>query len=125
MKLTYNQIDEINSAYSNLSFKEAAILDAAINMTKLKPILDTILAYKSKLIKKYNDGKETIGSDHKNWGKFITEFNQTLTKEEELPELIKIKKTDLDLQAAPTQANGQKINLQAPISVLLSRGLLE
>ncbi len=125
MKLTYSQIDEINSAYLNLPFKENATLDAAVNITKLKPILDTILTYKSKLIKKHADGKETIGSDHKNWSKFITEFNQTLTKEEEVPELIKLKKIDIDFQNPPQEAGGRKTNLQGPISVLLSKGLLE
>lgn len=124
MKLTYRQIDELNSAYLNLSFKENAVMDSAININKLKPLLDTILTCKSKLIKKYNNGQENISADNKNWDKFLNEFNQSLLREDDVPELIKIKKADIDLQS-PIEINGQKVKPQALIAVLLAYGLLE
>ncbi|MEK6884101.1 MAG: hypothetical protein AABY22_31015 [Nanoarchaeota archaeon] len=124
MKLTYQQIDELNAAYLNLTFKEGGVMNAAENINKLKPLLDTILTCKSQLIKKYNKGQETISADHPKWRDFLDEFNKNLLKEADVSELNKIKKTDIYLQNIP-QGDGQKTNPQGFIAVLLARGLLE
>lgn len=122
MKLTYQQIDELNAAYLNLTFKEGGVMNAAENINKLKPLLDTILTCKSQLIKKYNKGQENISIDHPNWGDFLNEFNKSLLKEVDVPELNKIKKTDIYLAA---QTDSQKTSPQVFIAALLARGLLE
>lgn len=124
MKLTYQQIDELNAAYLNLTFKEGGVMNAAENINKLKPLLDTILTCKSQLIKKYNKGQENISIDHPNWADFLSEFNKSLLKETDVPELNKIKKTDIYLQNT-AQNDGQKTNPQVFVAALLARGLLE
>lgn len=125
MHTTYQQIDELHTAYLVLPFKGDAILSASENITKLKPHLDTILMVKSKLIKQHNKGAESISSSDKGWAKFNEEYSRALSKEVDTGELIKLKKIDIDLTSPPVNNNGQKINLQGPISVLLSKGLLE
>lgn len=124
MKLTYQQVDELNSCYLHLFFKGIGIIDSATNITKLKPFLDVVTTTKVKLIKKHTDGKESISSDHKNWRKFTEEFNEVITKEIEIPELTKIRKQDIDIEV-PITINNNRVNPQGFISVLMSRNLLE
>lgn len=124
MKLTYKQIDELNAAYLNLTFKEGGVMNAAENINKLKPLLETILTCKSQLIKKYNKGKESISIDHPNWDNFLNEFNKSLLKETDVSELNKIKKTDIYIQTS-FQNDEQKTKPQVFIAILLTQGLLE
>ena len=124
MRFTYQQIDELHTAYLILPFKVESLLTAAENITKLKTHLETLLTVKSKLIKQYNKGAESISSSDKGWTRFTEDYNKALVKEVEINDLAKLKKTDIDISNPPLN-NGQKINLQGPISVLLSKGLLE
>lgn len=119
MKLNYNKIDSLNNAFLHIPLRGISILDSAENITKLKPHLDTILTVKTKLINQHTNGKDNIQSDHKNWNKFVQEFNKNLEKEVDVGELVKVKKTDLDLDRAA------QINLQGFLAVLMDHGLLE
>lgn len=127
MKLTYSQLDELNSAYLFLPFKTDTIMAAAENITKLKPHLDAVLTLKAKLIKQYTNGEDNISSSHQNWNKFSIDFHHAISKEIEVVGLTKVKKTDLDLvNINPSITNnGTKINYQGYIAVLLNFGLLE
>lgn len=119
MKYTYETIDNLNSAYTNLPAKGLAILTVAENMIKLDPHIKAVLLVKDKLIKKYTDGKEQINGNHKNWNKFAAEYTEIIKKEVEVSELTKIKKTDIDLNKETN------VNLQSVVKLLLENGLLE
>ena len=95
------------------------------NINKLKVHLDSILTMKNKLIRQLTGGEETIGSNHKNWTKFVTEYNKVIVQEVELTGITKIKKESIDLANAPTPPEGKKINLQGFIATLLAFNVLE
>jgi hypothetical protein len=123
MKLNYQEIDEINAALTTLPLKGTSVLNSAINMVKLKQYIDTIVLLKTKLIKKYSDGKETISSEHENWGLFLEDYNAAIKEEIEISDLIPLSKEDLDFSNL-TQPAGAKTTLQMSVATLLSRGLL-
>lgn len=119
MKYTYETIDNLNTAFTNLPVKGLTIMTTAENMMKLDPHIKAVLMVKDKLIKKYTDGKEQISQDHKEWNKFAAEYSQIIKKEVEVADLGKIKKADVDLNKETN------VNLQSVIKVLLENGLLE
>lgn len=119
MKLTYTKVDELHNAYNTLPFKGESILGAAENITKLKPHLETVLTVKGKLIGQHTNGKDSISTNHKNWNKFVEEYNKTLAKEVVIEDLIKLKKADIDLERV------SQVNLQGFIALLISNNLLE
>ena len=119
MKLSYETIDALNTAYTNLPVKGIVVLTLAENMIKLNPHLKAALAVKDKLIKENTGGKEQISSGHKNWQKFAMDYNLVLKKEIEVVGLEKLKKTDINFDK---EVDG---NLQALLKVLLENGLLE
>lgn len=125
MKITYQQMEELHSALLIVPFKTEALLNVAENINKLKVHLDSILTMKNKLIRQLTGGEETIGSNHKNWTKFVTEYNKVIVQEVELAGITKIKKESIDLANAPTPPEGKKINLQGFIATLLAFNVLE
>ena len=120
LKVTYSKLDELNNSYLGIPLKINSVLTAAENITKLKPHLDTILNVKSKLIEQHGGkGEKTINSTHKNWDKFVRDFNKSLEGEVEVEGLKKIKKSELDL------SREVGVNIQGFIALLMSLGLLE
>ena len=120
LKVTYSKLDELNNAYISIPLKINSVLTAAENITKLKPHLDTILNVKSKLIEQYGGkGEKTISSTHKNWDKFVRDFNKSLENETEVEGIKKIKKSELDL------SREVGVNIQGFIATLINCGLLE
>ena len=125
MKLTYQQIDELNSVYLLVPFKGKAITAAGKNLAKLKPHLDTALTVKGKLVRQYTEGKESISQDDQNWDKFVNDYSAFLqeTAEVNLEDFKKLKEDDIDTDNIP-KTDGKPINVQPHIGVLFGYGLL-
>jgi|GEM_PF-5870466 len=120
LNLTYEQTEELNRCFASVPLKGMAVVDAAENMTKLKPHMDAIATFRGEFIKKHTGGGQVIDSSHENWSAYLADVIEAMKRTVTVKGLTKIKRSQLDISEGKSPGV-----IQGFISVLINHGLLE